>query len=212
MSVLYPSSAGKESFSLGEHIAVWDNFFSPELCNKFIAYFEYRSKMAFKRNSSMKQDASVNFGTEMGLRDEMNTESVFIDNSVSDQCLPEFLEKFWNVCFPMYLEKYPHLASSTTKCDFSVIKLQKTLPKEGYHIWHCEQGDIASSRRMAFIIMYLNDVEAGGETEFIYQSARVHPMQGRLILAPASYTHTHRGNPPLSGTKYILTSWLEFQQ
>ena len=23
-------------------------------------------------------------------------------------------------------------------------------------------------------------------------------------------THVHRGNPPLSGSKYIITGWLEF--
>jgi hypothetical protein len=27
---------------------------------------------------------------------------------------------------------------------------------------------------------------------------------------PSGYTHTHRGNPPLSGEKIILTGWLEF--
>ena len=92
------------------------------------------------------------------------------------------------------------------------VQFEITTYRVGYHVWHCEQGDIATSRRMAFIILYLNDINLGGETEFIYQSARVHPMQGRLVLAPSSYTHTHRGNPPLDGAKYILTSWLEFQQ
>jgi len=33
-----------------------------------------------------------------------------------------------------------------------------------------------------------------------------------LILSPAAYTHMHRGNPPLSGPKYVLTSWLEFEK
>lgn len=26
----------------------------------------------------------------------------------------------------------------------------------------------------------------------------------------AGFTHTHRGNPPISGTKYIITGWVEF--
>jgi len=25
-----------------------------------------------------------------------------------------------------------------------------------------------------------------------------------------AFTHTHRGNPPLSNTKYIMTGWLEY--
>jgi hypothetical protein len=59
-------------------------------------------------------------------------------------------------------------------------------------------------------ILYLNDVEEGGETEFLYFSKRVKPKQGTLLLFPASFTHTHRGNPPLSGTKYIMNTWLEY--
>ena len=58
-------------------------------------------------------------------------------------------------------------------------------------------------------MMYLNDVDDGGETEFLYQKKRIRPKQGRVLIFPAGFTHTHRGNPPLSGDKYILTSWLE---
>jgi len=29
-------------------------------------------------------------------------------------------------------------------------------------------------------------------------------------LNGAAFTHTHRGNPPLSNAKYIVTGWTEF--
>ena len=58
-------------------------------------------------------------------------------------------------------------------------------------------------------MLYLNSVTEGGETEFLYQKRRIKPQQGRLVIFPAGFTHTHRGNPPLSGDKYILTSWVE---
>jgi hypothetical protein len=58
-------------------------------------------------------------------------------------------------------------------------------------------------------MMYLNDVDDGGETEFLYQSKRYKPVKGRVLIWPAGFTHVHRGNPPLSGEKYIATSWLE---
>lgn len=207
MSVLYRSNSSEQSFSMGEHIAVYDNFFSKELCQKFIDYFEYRSKLGQKRNSAEKQDTSVNFGTETAMREECT-----IHEGTSDECLPEFMTNFWEVCFPMYLEKHPQIEKSCARLEMSIIKLQKTLPSQGYHIWHCEHGNRLTGSRMAFVILYLNDVLEGGETEFLYQSARVQPSAGRLIIAPASYTHVHRGNPPLSGEKYILTTWLEFRE
>ena len=63
---------------------------------------------------------------------------------------------------------------------------------------------------MVVATLYLNTVEEGGETEFLYQSMRVSPVQGTMLLWPAPWTQTHRGNPPLKGTKYIITTWLEF--
>ena len=59
-------------------------------------------------------------------------------------------------------------------------------------------------------MVYLNDIEDGGETEFLYQSRRIKPVTGRAVLWPAGYTHTHRGNPPLKDAKYIITGWVEF--
>jgi hypothetical protein len=59
-------------------------------------------------------------------------------------------------------------------------------------------------------IGYLNDVEEGGETEFLYQGVRVKPKKGTIILCPAAFTHTHRGNPPLSGDKYIINTWVQY--
>jgi hypothetical protein len=53
-------------------------------------------------------------------------------------------------------------------------------------------------------------VQEGGETEFLYQHMRVKPEQGTLVIWPAAFTHTHRGNPPLSNEKYIVTGWTEF--
>lgn len=206
MSVLSRSNSKEESYSQGDHIGVWDNFFSPELCQKFIDFYEYRSKVAFQRSTSDKQDFSVSIGTETAMRE------LLIDPSMSDECLKEFLEIFWGKCFGMYLEKHPQIASAMSAPVLSTIKIQKTLPGGGYHIWHCEQGNIETGRRFAFFILYLNDIVSGGETEFLYQSARVEASQGRLVLAPAAYTHMHRGNPPLEGEKYILTSWLEFEK
>jgi hypothetical protein len=58
-------------------------------------------------------------------------------------------------------------------------------------------------------MFYLNDVEDGGETE-LYQNTMVKPKAGRMVIAPAYFTHTHRGNIPVSNDKYILTSWVLF--
>jgi hypothetical protein len=63
--------------------------------------------------------------------------------------------------------------------------------------------------RVAVYTVYLNDIEEGGETEFLYQLKRLKPKKGTICIFPAGYTHVHRGNTPFLGEKYIVTGWLE---
>lgn len=87
----------------------------------------------------------------------------------------------------------------------------------GYHHWHSEHfphptdPEQKSLHRVLFWLLFLNDVEEGGETEFYYQKTRIKPRAGRLLLSPCSFTHTHRGNVPVSQDKYILTSWVMYR-
>ena len=59
---------------------------------------------------------------------------------------------------------------------------------------------------------YLNDVADGGETEFLHQGRKIEARQGRLIIAPAGFTHTHKGHVPASGDKYVATSWILYRR
>ena len=36
----------------------------------------------------------------------------------------------------------------------------------------------------------------------------IKPKTGRIVIWPAGFPYVHRGNSPLSGKKYILTSWM----
>jgi hypothetical protein len=84
-----------------------------------------------------------------------------------------------------------------------------------YRHWHAEVFPAPGHEalhRVLFFVFYLNDVAAGGETELFFYEQKVPPRKGRLLIAPANFTHTHRGNVPLSNDKYILTSWLLFKE
>jgi hypothetical protein len=109
-----------------------------------------------------------------------------------------------------FYEKTYGVLSTIGTLHIPEIKWQKTRPSGGYHMWHCEAGDRNTSNRVLAFTFYLNTVEEGGETEFLYQQKRVKAKENCLCLFPAAFTHTHRGNPPLSGNKYIATGWVEF--
>ncbi|KPH65252.1 2OG-Fe(II) oxygenase [Pseudoalteromonas neustonica] len=97
------------------------------------------------------------------------------------------------------------------------IQAQKyQINKGGYPYWHSEvypqTGHNEALHRVLLFMFYLNDVQEGGETEFYYQERKISPKQGTMVIAPGYFTHTHRGNKPISNDKYILTSWVLFNR
>lgn len=97
------------------------------------------------------------------------------------------------------------------------INLQRYAAGEGgYPYWHCElfpkAADAETLHRHVLWTIYLNDGFEAGETEFFHQQRRIVPRTGSLLIAPTAFTHTHRGNRPLGGAKYIATSWVLFQR
>jgi len=97
------------------------------------------------------------------------------------------------------------------------VNLQKYVQGSGgYHHWHSEiypqNASCETLHRVLLWQFYLNDVEDGGETEFLYQSRKVEARKGRLVIAPAGFTHTHKGHVARSADKYIATSWILYQR
>jgi len=99
------------------------------------------------------------------------------------------------------------------------INLQKYVADQGgYPYWHCElypkAGDTTGEtlHRVLLWSVYLNHGFDGGETEFHHQQRKIAPRTGSLLIAPAGFTHAHRGNRPTGSDKYIATSWILFQR
>jgi hypothetical protein len=86
----------------------------------------------------------------------------------------------------------------------------------GYPYWHCElyprDASADTLHRHLLWTVYLNDGFGAGETEFLFQQRKVKPSVGDLLIAPTAFTHTHRGNRPTGGDKFIATSWILFQR
>jgi hypothetical protein len=90
-----------------------------------------------------------------------------------------------------------------------------TADQGGYPYWHCElyprDASADTLHRHLLWTLYLNDEFEQGETEFLFQQRKARPRTGSLLIAPTAFTHTHRGNRPVGGDKFIATSWILFQ-
>ena len=192
-----------------DFVGVFDGFVSDAQCDKLIEYYEWnaRANRVWTRQSA-EGVSSLQKSDSACAMDFVPGQTHFESANIL-RYLDEFNRVFWDECYPIYMDRYGILRDASRHTIFT-YKLQKTLPAQGYHTWHCEDLAREMCTRIGTYVLYLNDVEKGGETEFLYQGMRCEPKKGRLVIFPSGYTHTHRGNPPLSGVKYIMTGWTEF--
>lgn len=195
-----------DDFPEEDFIRVYDKVVNKEFCRGLIDYFEWskQNQKTWNREDSglIKKDEALK------LNPRTFYEITFVEEHLGNY-IKDFNDVFWNECYNSYVNDFDVIRDLGTHNIFT-YKIQKTLPSEGYHVWHCESDSRLRSSRVLAYILFLNDVPLGGETEFLYQRKRVDPVEGRLVVFPAAFTHTHRGNPPLKGSKYILTGWVEF--
>ncbi len=190
---------------LNKDIAVFDGIMTAEECQVLIDHYETLARLDLSYSRLQIGDAPGH---------KKSDRAVFVLEQQSLRFTPDtsfityFMDRFWN-CYNQYVEHYSVL-SEASKHQVRMMKLQKTLPGQGYHVWHFESDSLERAGRVLSWGLYLNTIEQGGETEFLYQGVRIPATQGTLVIWPAGFTHTHRGNPPLSGEKYLLTGWVEF--
>ena len=187
---------------LTDFITIYENAISPEDCKKWIEYIDYlRGQGLVCREDSKlheRDHETINFSND----DDF-------DLSSSDKLVRSFLPSI-KPYVDQYLSDYSLLGES----NFLLydVKAKRIPVCGGFHRWHYENASHESATRRFVAQAYLNTVEQGGETEFLYQNKRVKAVQGTLLIWPAGFTHVHRGNPPIGQDKYILTSWGMLQQ
>jgi hypothetical protein len=196
----------EKTVNINNFIGTYDGYITPEECNNAIKLFDSQNKFnktmtrqSFEQTSVLKKQDQQFFASAGNIEVwHSNLKSLLVN-------------------FDIALKHYTKAtgvsqAFGVDEFHYTSLKIQKTLPTEGYHVWHIEHGKGFDNEARALVFsVYLNDVKEGGETEFLHFSKRVKPKAGRIVIWPASFPYLHRGNPPLSGEKYLLTSWLNLR-
>jgi len=92
--------------------------------------------------------------------------------------------------------------------DFSEMEtLQLLHYPEGFGFYKTHWDDGPDMPRIFSALLYLNDVEEGGETHFTKFDISVEPKAGRLALFPANYVFEHEAKVPTKGDKFVVVTW-----
>tara|TARA_A100001201_G_C4063585_1_gene193471 strand:+ start:495 stop:1103 length:609 start_codon:yes stop_codon:yes gene_type:complete len=192
-------------------IGIYPNAFKEAECKSLM----YKLEEAVKNGESyqgMSGDGGVNSykkSTDYNIleHDKHKLMSDIVMNRFNHYLSNEYLENF------PHIDEFYHHRLVNDKSSYPLLQIQKYDKGSGhYNAWHVEQEDLGTSNRLFVFILYLNDVEEGGETGFLFKEGddffKVKPKTGTLIIHPASWPFIHKGYMPLSSDKYILTTWL----
>lgn len=92
--------------------------------------------------------------------------------------------------------------------SFSNMELPQLLyypAGEGFYKPHSDHG--VSTPRIFSSVLYLNDIEEGGETYFTHFDIAVKPRAGDMVVFPSNYTFLHEAKSPISDDKYVIVTW-----
>ena len=79
------------------------------------------------------------------------------------------------------------------------------------HALHVDVTCWTNMNRHLVCLCYLNDVEQGGETEFVSLGLSVRPRTGAVLMFPPYWMFPHRGVASRSGDKYIVSTYMQYQ-
>ncbi len=180
-----------------DFISVHENILSSDECEHYIKLVEHyiSNGLITKEEKALHKTDHfpINFNNDASY-------NILSGDNLSIEFLPKIKKPVDD-----YLKKFSVLGQE--KLLIYDTKAKKIPIGGGFHNWHYENTGLQVSARKLVIQLYLNTIEEGGETEFLYLNKRIKAEQGRLIIFPAAFTHTHRGNPPIGQDKYIVSTW-----
>lgn len=190
---------------------IWEkkNLLSDNICDVIIDRFEKDSNKIKGRIGSGNHEGSTYDPTvkqSLDLHLINNPENWFDVQEVLNTKLQEGIQEYFTHLSDL---DFPAGFSKDQDIKDSGFQIQKTDPN-GFYKWHNDFFLVDNYARILTYIFYLNDVEEGGETEFI-SGEKIKPEKGKLLIFPASWTYVHRGNSPINTSKYICTGWMYFQ-
>jgi hypothetical protein len=185
---------------LDTYVRTYDNALPAALCQQMIASFNALAR--FHRINGR----GVRAGLEQSGWTELNV-SRFSD--------PQFLgmfRQFVDAALARYnndLQLAIPIPNSPKMADL-VMKRYRPGNEERFQLHFDAVGHL--SGRYLVLLWYLNDVAEGGETLFPQLDLSIAARAGRLAMFPPYWMFQHEGAHPRSGDKYIISTYLMFEQ
>jgi prolyl 4-hydroxylase len=185
---------------LETYVRTYDNALSPALCRQMIDSFHALAR--FQKTNGR----GVRAGLEQSGWTELNV------TRFSDEAFLTMFRGFIDAALLRYNEDLGLTIPIPNSPKLGDLTMKRYRPghEEQFQVHFDAVGHMAT--RFLVLLWYLNDVDEGGETVFPQLNLKVEARAGRLAVFPPYWMFQHEGAPPRSGDKYILSTYLMFEQ
>lgn len=183
--------------TLKDYIRVYDNALDESFCAKLIEGFEQMTELQRLNGRGVRAGLDNSAWTEMNV------------GALADKAFLGFFMAQMDTYLERYNAEVPLTIPVPSRPKTDRLTLKRYRPRIEEFEPHFDSIDDYSGRYMVFL-WYLNNVEQGGETEFCDLDVKVAPRTGRLLMFPPYWMFQHAGRPPISGDKYILSTYMMF--
>jgi len=191
---------------MDNYIRTYDGVIDKDSCqlliDKFEKYYDDQHEEVLVEQPGMviafNQINIWNYDEWIGLREQLIEAMLYYVDIYKEEC---------NVTDIMWPENFSHEA----------IRIKRYLPNDFERFDNHVDSTAGCEKRFLNFLIYLNDVEEGGETEFpqimnpeTNTPLSVKPKAGTMVIFPPMWCWLHAGKKPISGPKYFAHSYLHY--
>ena len=192
---------------MNRYIKIYDDVIDADSCNLLIGKFESAEEDQYEVIRQAERDKAIAF-TQINLANSADWTSV--QNGMLE-VFQDYIMHYINDC-NIQPKQWP------TTYGYEAIRIKRYLDND-YDRFdsHVDVMNSETSKRFLAFFVYLNDVDEGGETEFVqlkkpgtHITLRIKPQQGRLLMFPPQWMYYHAGLKPVSNSKYLIHSYCHY--
>lgn len=202
-------------FPLGKtaHIMYADDCFDPNLSSMLIEECVKNFQTLFAPGPTMGGvDSDIKCSMDMNFS-AFALANMGLDTNVFGRAETEITRGLWST-LAYYRDEYSWLTRWPNIQDTG-FRLQYYARNTGFYREHVDSQpwlntfkEETKKRRVLAAVIYLNDVEVGGETFFADHDFLLPPRAGRIVLFPAEWTHPHGSRTPISHAKWMISTFI----
>ena len=192
---------------MDRYIKIYDDVIDADSCKLLIDKFEAAEEDQYEEVRQAERDKAIAF-TQINLVN--NEDWASVQNGML-QVFQDYIMAYINDC-KIQPKQWPETYG------YEAIRMKRYL-NNNYDRFdpHVDVKNYETSRRFLAFFIYLNDVDEGGETEFIsinkpgtYIPLKITPQRGRLLMFPPLWMYYHAGLKPVSNNKYLIHSYCHY--